>query len=375
MKCPLVTNHLEINSSGEFKPCCISSKRFAIDNKIANADTHTIDDIIQHSDRNEWIKNFDANYETDCRQCYEVERSGGESKRIRELRDWRTNYHFKTDTLQSLDLKMGNTCNLACAICAPDSSSKWASIYKQLGYDTGIRLQRWPERDEFWEQLNQHAHNIQKIELAGGEPFMIKKQEILINFLIERDLAKNIDITWFTNCTIWPENIVKHFDKFKQVRIMLSIDNTDEQFEYIRYPAKWNEAYDIFLKFKELHSRKIVNLGISHSIGLLNVWRLPEFHAWCRQHEVSVFNNLIMNPLSAKDLPKEFKLRVAEKLSKCSDPSYQHNPVVGENNWLIQFMMGDSDNNLQHLTEKVIPSRQTIDIYAAFPELKGMLNV
>ena len=35
---------------------------------------------------------------------------------------------------------------------------------------------------------------------------MIKKQKILLQFLVDKDIAKNIEITWFTNCTMYRKN-------------------------------------------------------------------------------------------------------------------------------------------------------------------------
>ena len=371
--CPLVTNNIELTTQGEMTPCCISSKRFCVDGQKANAYTNSITEVINSSDRQEWIDNFQEHFQTDCKQCYEVELSGGESKRIREINLWRDNLGFKPKTLQSIDLKMGNTCNLACAICGSHSSSKWGSIDKQFGI-AYTPAQRWQDTDEFWEELNLHADNLKRVELAGGEPFMIKKQKILIEFLVERDLAKNIEITWFTNCTIWPEELVKYFKEFKLVRIMLSLDNTDEKFEFQRYPAKWDETYEIFNKFIDIRDKGLCQVEISHSISALNIHALPEFHDWCAEHKVKVFNNLVMHPFSAKDLPNAFKKKVVEKFASHHNDEYQINPATSSDNWLINFMMLDGDtttfvNNLKY------PRQTRPGLFeVAFPELMEYID-
>lgn len=374
--CPLVTNNIELTTQGEMTPCCISSKRFCVDGQKANAYNNSITEVINSSDRREWIDNFQQHFQTDCKQCYEVELSGGESKRIREINLWRDNLGFKPNTLQSIDLKMGNTCNLACAICGSHSSSKWGSIDKQFGI-AYTPAQRWQDTDEFWEELNLHADNLKRVELAGGEPFMIKKQIKLIQYLVEHDLAKDIDITWITNCTFWPEKIVSYFKEFKMVRIMLSLDNTGKQFEYIRYPAKWDDTYEIFLKFKELQKQGIINLGISHSVGFLNAYWLPEFHAWAREHEVGVYNNLILHPIGARELPKSFKDVLWDKFSKTTDSSFQNNPIVGTDNWFVKYFMedGDREQTYDYIRNILIPSRPDLDFYESFPELRGHINV
>lgn len=380
--CPLATNNIEVNASGHFKPCCISSKKFEIDGKAASADFHRIKDVTTSDDRMRWIENFDQYYGTDCQQCYELEQSGGISKRIREIEIWKDSY--KPNELQSLDLKMGNTCNLQCAICGPNASSKWAAFYRERDGATkkdGTVLwpnQKWPDKDDFWNGLSEVAHNVKKIELSGGEPFLIKKQRILIDFLIENGYAKDIDITWITNSTQYPEDIIEKFEEFKFVRIMVSIDNTHEQFEYQRYPAKWDASYEILMKYKALHDKGIVHLGISHTIGLLNVWRLPEMHQFCRENELNVFNNLVMFPMSVKDLPLDFKLKVKEKLEAQTDPSFQVNPAVGPDNWLIKFMMqdGDTEGAVRHILNTVVKqSRPEYDAAAVFPELKEVIEM
>lgn len=373
--CPLATNNIEVNASGHFKPCCISYKKFEIGGEVASADIHRIKDVEVSDDRKRWVENFDQYYGTDCQQCYELEQSGGESKRMREIKTWKDMYN--PTELQSLDLKMGNTCNLQCAICGPNASSKWAAFYRETGRGKGWVNQKWPDKDEFWNGLSEVAHTVKKIELSGGEPFLIKKQKILIDFLVKNGYAKDIDITWITNSTQYPEDIIEKFEEFKFVRIMVSVDNTHEQFEYQRYPAKWDEAYKILMKYKELHDKDIINLGISHTIGLLNVWRLPEMHQFCRENEIYMFNNLVMEPMSVKDLPMDYKLKVKEKLEAQTDPSFQTNPAVGPDNWLIKFMMqeGNPDHALRWCYKNlVVPTRPELDAKKIFPELADILR-
>lgn len=350
--CPLVHNNLEIKTKGAFTPCCISQKRFTIDGKEAHALKNTIQEVWNSDDRKQWVADFDQHFETDCARCFQIEKAGGESKRQMEIKRW--DGIFEYDTLQGLDLKLGNTCNLACAICASHSSSKWNSIDKQFNMKTEP-VQVWPRQKDFWDHLSTSVKDIRRIELSGGEPFMIKEQKKLINTLIETDTAKNVDITWFTNCTQWPEEFIQHFDKFETVRIMLSIDNTHEQFEFQRWPAKWDDTYKIFEKFMELHYSGKAIVGISHSISALNVYHLPKFHEWCREHKVDVFNNIVMFPLNMRDLPTEFKHEVAAQFTS-NDPSYQINPVTKDDNWIVDFMMeeGNTDELFKQLEYKTM---------------------
>lgn len=373
IQCPMINNGFEIRANGTFASCCITSKRFLDENgKQFNIKNNSINEVWNSADRKQFVENFDNEYPIHCKECKEMEDSGAtNSKRLNEIKNFSDDFDpTESMKIKYLDLKMGTTCNLACAICAPHVSSKWASIYKANNWGGDVSEQ-WHEKDSFWDELPTIVNDIKRIELTGGEPFMIKKQEALLKYFTENNLADGIEITWITNCTIWPTNLIKYFKEFKMIRIMLSLDNTHEQFEYIRWPAVWDSTYDIFLKFKELQNQGVINLGISHSIGMLNAWHLPEFHAWGREHEVPVYNNIIMAPLSVKDLPLEMKLKIKEKFKATSDPSYQVNPIVGEDNWFTKFMMidGDFDTAKSMHDSRILTTRGNDAFKQAFPEL------
>ena len=377
--CPHAFNALEITTNGVFKPCCITSKTFTdADGNKCNAASHRISEVYASDSRREWIENFDDTFATDCNQCYQIEKSGGESKRLREIKFWEGYYRGKSkvpimssdSALEVLDLKLGNTCNLACATCHSSSSSKWNSIYKQHTGEFNWPKQNWQDTDEFWEDLITQVQSIKKIEIAGGEPFMNKKQRKLINYLVDNDLAKDIDICWITNSTFYNEDIISKFKHFKLVRVMISLDNTHEQFEFMRYPAIWSDSYKIFSKFNKLAKEGEIELGISHSISALNVYHLPEMWEFGREHRVPVYNNIVMAPFCMQDLPAEFKQTVKEKLECVTDPSYQTNPAVGPDNWIVEFMMREKGNEKTSLSllEFVRNTRPGL-FEKAFPEL------
>lgn len=370
----MITNGLEIRPNGSFSSCCITKKIYHDENgQPYSIYKDSIETVWNSQDRKQFVENFDGHFGKYCKVCKEIEQCGGRSKRTNEIHNF-GKHDGNTSSIYYLDLKMGNTCNLACSICGPKSSSKWASFYKQLGLKN-IKIEQWQDQDDFWDQLPDISNHLKRIELTGGEPFMIKKQERLLKFLTENNISENIEITWITNTTVWPAHLVKYFEKFKLVRIMLSLDNTGKQFEYIRYPGVWDTAYEIFLKWKELEKQGIIDLGISHSIGFLNAWHLADFHAWCREHEVMIYNNMIMAPMSAKDLPYEFKLRVKEKLAQSTSAEWQVNPIVGEDNWFTKFMMQDGDfaEAERYHNKVVIPTRSRAQFEDAFPELKDYL--
>jgi organic radical activating enzyme len=384
--CPHAFNALEVSTTGRFKPCCISSRTFKDDNNVEFfASKSSIVDVYNSGDRKDFIDNFDEYFPTECSQCYQVEASGGSSKRLREIKYWELYYDgveavptFTRDqNLEVLDLKLGNTCNLACATCDSHSSTKWNSLFKEFTGEFETAVTRWQDDDKFWNDLVLNLSNIKKIELAGGEPFLNKKQKIMLKYLVDNDLAKDIDIAWITNCTQYDEEVISLFKHFKLVRVMISLDNTGKQFEYMRYPAAWDDSYQIFLKFVELKNANLIELGISHTISLLNIYHLPEMWEFARKHQVMLFNNLVMWPFHCRNLPEDFKQTVKARLEAVTDPSYQLNPANGANTWLVEFMLQSNENDsiMERMKAHLkFVNRTRQDLFeAAFPELLGIV--
>jgi sulfatase maturation enzyme AslB (radical SAM superfamily) len=79
----------------------------------------------------------------------------------------------------------------------------------------------------------------------------------LINFCIENDYAKNIDLIIITNVTLIDEKWIARFKHFKFVNINCSLDGIGHTFEYIRHPGKWTDV-----------KQKLDNLSIAEDVSL-----------------------------------------------------------------------------------------------------------
>jgi organic radical activating enzyme len=57
----------------------------------------------------------------------------------------------------------------------------------------------------FWDNLKTLLPNIKYFEFTGGEPFLIEQHFELLRYAVENDYAKNIEIHYNTNGTVFPE--------------------------------------------------------------------------------------------------------------------------------------------------------------------------
>ena len=196
-----------------------------------------------------------------------------------------------------LSLIPGNLCNLACTYCNGGASSKWnseiSSFPKNNLYNETYK--NWNMTDEEYADIVEHSEHIQKIELYGGEPFYNKKNKTqLIDPIIAKGTAKNMTIYFNTNCTHWDETFIKKLElNFKKIEIRGSIDGLNEQFEYLRYGAKWNNTIENIRKLSNLSNG---DFEIICTISPYNFLYLNEYDNFFKENNWSVRWNLTAHP-------------------------------------------------------------------------------
>jgi MoaA/NifB/PqqE/SkfB family radical SAM enzyme len=338
--CILPFIHLETRSDSLVAPCCMNQDFYRKDDgELFTLSKDTLDDVWNSSAIKTLREDLVSGKKPQgCSSCWKEESFGKESKRIRENKRWGAD---QTPTLKFLDLKLGNTCNLKCRICSPGSSSSWmkehkdiygndviSSIGKDLAVDRKAVMQ-WPEYNEdFWQDFADKLSNIEMFEIYGGEPFLIERHFEVLRKSVELGYSKNQKIHYNTNGTIYPEDAITNiWPNFKEVDVMFSIDGVGEQFEYQRYPAKWNNVLENISKFKTNFNGRI---EICLSVSSYNVYYLPEYLEFFKQLEIPVWLNVVYNPSynSICNLKHITKLRIEEKLSKYVDVHYDIQSII-----------------------------------------------
>jgi len=291
-----------------------------------------------------------------CRKCWREERSGRTSKRMHTLDRLKhmiddTEWTADAKPLMFLDLKLGNICNLKCRICGSWSSSTFAieelanlepeqdkksSFHYQM-----LRNGAWPRENEtFWLEIDQVVDQIRYIEFTGGEPFMIQEHFDMLQGLINKGIAHNIEIHYNTNGTQWPEEAEAIWKHFKTVEIAFSIDDVGSRFEYQRSNAVWTEVQANIERFKEMRDRNSnIQLQVCTTVNVFNVYYLEDVADWIGNQTFDfVYWNMMHEAyyFSISTLPELAKDAIADRLL---------NAVVDEStrkefNRIIDFMMG-----------------------------------
>jgi sulfatase maturation enzyme AslB (radical SAM superfamily) len=80
---------------------------------------------------------------------------------------------------------------------------------------------------------------------------------------------------------------------FKKLEIRLSIDGINEQFEYMRYGAKYHDVIENAKKFSALENS---DFEVICTVSSYNFLYLDEYDAEFQKYNWSVFYNIVMSP-------------------------------------------------------------------------------
>jgi hypothetical protein len=215
----------------------------------------------------------------DCGLCWNNESLGAISTRQHSLQ-WiersmpQKNYY--DPRLRAIWLDTGTTCNLSCRTC----SANWSSSLVREFRD------RWPESDpppiqhtDLDYLLNEDFSDLTSVIVIGGEPFLNLKYVRVLEKMIEQGHSKKIKVTCFTNGTHpIPNRILAVAPHFETFNILVSIDGTDEEFEYIRTGSSWGPVTTNIQEFFKLAEQNNILVMFTIVISALNVLSIPNIY-------------------------------------------------------------------------------------------------
>lgn len=308
-------------------PCCFydESKPFKDKNgRIIKTDTHTFEEMMNNPDRKQLIDDLENGiYHDGCKRCWDDEKYHGESRRTRDLR---LGYEEKP-IVKYLELNLGNTCNLACRMCGVGASIKWFDEHRAIHDEGGghsddkvykewVRTQykSYEEESMFWNELEKSLPYVQQIDMYGGEPMLVKKQWETLKKSIELGYAKNQELSFNTNGTIFREEYIDILKQFKRVVISFSIDGINDRFNYIRHHGDWKKVTDNVNNWLKYKSDKI-HFDVAITVTNLNIFYLDELIDWCLSMDLNPYFLDVSHPdfYSPSNLPQSAKNSINKK--------------------------------------------------------------
>lgn len=324
--CALPWTGIYVNPDGTIKNCAISKE------KLGNLHDSTVLDLL-NNDTNQRVRQdmLDGVRHARCTACYGVE-DNAENKILNESnRTWYKKIAIKNkidldifnkvDTFQPmvLDLRWRNTCNRACIYCGPDLSSLWETMMDQdYTIDDSVL-------DRSKKYIFENLHTVKHVYLAGGEPLLIKENQLLLEKLLE--INPDVDIRINSNIGNIKNPVFALLKKFSNVKWTISVDSRGDSFEYIRWPGKWNEFLN---NLDEVRSIAQDNINFNMVWCILNdeeILDTIDFFMDRGFHENAFIVQCLSwpEPLSVLNLPLQHRLNLKEKIlqkQSAADPNY-----------------------------------------------------
>lgn len=374
--------HLASWNDGAVPLCCIASPEQGLNlNKQTPVEIWNSDQFKQAR-----LKFIAGEKLPQCASCWKEEASGIKSHRIIENFMWskKLGAEFLEDLIAkthpdgsvdhnpiTLDLRLSNTCNLQCVMCRPRDSSKWLADSKKLGEileSPGARADwqhksvsikntdmfDWFELLQTQQGLEEFLGDIRHIIFGGGEPLLIKEHDRFIRRLVESGNSQHIELRYHTNGTQLNEEILELWSHFKQVELLISLDDWGVRNEYVRYPAKWSVIKNNLDRLDTTPDNIVIN--ILTSVHAMNIYHLPEFaleilnSSWnkiCARNGKMISVGTVHWPryMSTKVLPREIKQQIFahwNSFEQLKQHKYWNDRIIPQ----LEFMFGGDESNI-----------------------------
>jgi hypothetical protein len=294
-----------------------------------------------------------------CGQCYQEDRVGTTSLRLRSFKEWGHHPGVKnaiaeaqsgngstTEPVRYLELKPGNLCNLKCRMCNQFDSSKvvtemreLAAKYKVPHLMTQARLldeQRveadfdislmpdWSKLDSFWQEAEALLPHLETVSLAGGEPMLLENVTRFLNRAVETGHSRHMKVFLASNFTHFKDDFFEIASNFELFEFIASVDGFGATQEYIRFPSQWTVVDANFRKAKKRMVPNRLKALTNITLQMLNIMTFTELLDWHDEleqidppyHQHPYFLNLLTHPsyLSIENLPPKARAIAIDRI-------------------------------------------------------------
>ena len=304
------------------------------------------------------------------------------------------------------NITLSNLCNLGCVMCNEEWSSKLAQDFKKINVRHGSKFYSiqdqsidWSRDPAVWQRFLSHMINNKEkicVHFQGGEPMLHKRFVEFVDHCVEQNDV-DFHLTLVSNGTIYNEDLIKKFCKFKSFQMELSIENLSASNEYIRYPVDNHQLRSNIVKFLQ-HRNEHFDVVIRTVPQLLSVIDYDTILEFCLENHLIVDSNRIENPDFFKPnlLPDNIKNMVVQRLeafrfrltekkpgylsSNIRNKEFLHQSLNDNINLVIGLINEPVPNDVEDLRHRAVEYLRKLDnlrgnnVIASCPELKEFIQ-
>jgi len=227
---------------------------------------------------------------------------------------------FSTDPCTQLpqdwQIDLGNYCNSACVFCIPESSSRLATEWKQIGFIDRLPRANWTDDPalvaKFVSALESSKH-IQYLHFIGGETLITPAFKVILQSLIQSGLNQTATIGFTTNLTTWDDEIIELLTRFSGVNLGMSIESFSTVNDYARWPATLPLVNKHLERWIELAKQQQWLMQFRTTPTILTIGHLLSVYDYAWNHNIAVEScNFLNKPehMRPSVLPLEYRNKI-----------------------------------------------------------------
>lgn len=366
--CRFLSNGYKINVQGNnllWSPCCHYSEKVVLG-------TPEFDKEIEYtSNASDWLP--------ECASCQNMEQHG-----IKLFSPTRKNSLIRipddaeNGACVDLEISFDIKCNAACASCGPEFSSLWGATRHANNKDMARRFSfnyLTEKSDRLLQKLIDQVpmHQLRTVFILGGEPFFSDTHLKLLSHInkVHPDPSQ-LRVIYKTNGSIYPsDQDQKYWHLYKEVLISFSVDGAGPQFDYLRWPLKWDKVQKVIANFVD-SPRDNIKLSFTNTLSPLNLLYWNELEQWVHKNvpldklwdpEVLVYPNRCWGIMDLALAPPAMREMAAQQQPKHS-------------NFNLFLSVIDYDPNFKNMLAYLqrLDQRRDLDWRAVFPRAAEFLK-
>lgn len=364
--CIVPWTSLYIQHDGNVFPCC----RWTRFTPIGNLHKQNLQEIWNSSElkklRLDMLNNTPVG---NCEDCRFNELSGQKSLRHEYLEEQADFLDRALETKEDgsyeelspvfLSYAVGTECQLRCRMCGPHDSNSWRA---EVGYNNNIApISNTISASRALELVGINK-TLTRVLFVGGEPIIIPLHYEILDALLNSKKEKVVELVYNSNLVQlnWKNyNVIDFWNKFSKVKLFVSIDGVNDQFNFIRTGHTWEKLLANLNVIKK--DCKTVETSAYITLSLYNFLYIPEIIEELLSKNLFTINQIHFNRVSfplmmnSQNAPAELKALAKLKYKKYMRKllrEYDYDAairIVASLSLLLRYMSSVNDDSAQFM--------------------------
>ena len=254
--------------------CCLRSNTFPVNTDHNFWNNKELEQLRQTNKQNIW--------DPGCSNCQRLESANQESFRTGMNKGLKIVGRTDLSGPTRIDLMFDISCNLACRSCGPMSSTYWQQHLRTHNM-WNKSISKPGKKSQVIDALSKlDLSNLKQLVFCGGETLLGQEYWHVASWLADNvpNAKQQLTVCFQTNGTQpIPSRNFTIIEKFHLVKLHVSLDGVGNRFEYLRWPAQWNQVTDNILNLQKTLPSNVMFVA-EETVSIFNLLYQQELKTW-----------------------------------------------------------------------------------------------